>query len=151
MTDPLARFNALVNQFSTVQGYIDQARALAHRFHPSVVERVVSGHNRTISDLLVDLVPAMADVEEAVQTLDADHDAIEAGAAESRLAVEELDLRHLIGDIDDASLAEQRAPHDERIASVAEQLSGIDGARAAMREALARWESIGRAAGVLQG
>lgn len=151
MSEPLARFNTLVDHFSKVQGYIDQARSLAHKFHPAVVERVIAGHARTINDLLVDIVPAMAEVEEASQGAAQRRASIESDVASSRAQLEELELRSLIGELKAEELAEQRAPHDDRIAAVAADLGAVDEELEAMRSALARWDEVGRQAGVLQG
>ena len=151
MSEPLARFNALVDQLSKVQGFIDQARALAHKFHPSVVERVIAGHTGTINDLLVDIVPAMAELEDATQASEQRRATIEADVATSRATIEEMELRHLIGELQDAELADLREPHDARVAAVAEALSAVDADLEAMRGALGRWDTVGRAAGVLQG
>ena len=149
-SDSLARFTALVDRFEQVQGFIDQARAMAARFRPEVIQRVIDGHQATINEVLTDVVPLMMDLEQAAQAADARRADIDAGAAASRFALEELELRHLIGELDDDGWLSGRIEHEERVAAVDRDLAEVDAERDALRGALARWDAAGKSAGVLQ-
>jgi hypothetical protein len=153
MTDgaPLDRFNKLIDRFEQIQGFVDQARARADRFRPEVIQRVVEGHTNSLNELLVDVVPLMIEVEEGTRAAESERESIDAGAAASRLVLEELELRNLIGDLDDDAWQAERGPHADRVAAVETDLSRVDGQIELMRAALRRWEIIGRTAGVLQG
>lgn len=149
-SDPLPRFTSLVDRFEQTQNFIDQAHAKADRFRPEVIARVVEGHKRTIDDLLVDILPLLDDVEGAAATADQQRAEIEEGGVSSRLMLEELELRNLIGEIENDTWEAERAPHADRIAAVDSDLAAVDARIAELRDALLRWELVGQQAGLLQ-
>lgn len=151
MSDVLSQFNSLVDRFTQLQGWIQKAEALASSYTPSVVANVVGRHTASRNDLLVDLIPMMVDVEQAASAADARRAAIEADVSAARAAIEELDLRQLIGDLDDAAHAEATAPHHAKIDGVRAELDDAELEAMTLRDSLARWEKIGAAAGVLTG
>ena len=150
-SDPLPRFTSLVDRFEQTQNFIDQALAKADRFRPEVIARVVEGHKRTIDDLLVDILPLLDDVEGAAAASEQERAEIEAGGAASRLTLEELELRNLIGELENEDWEAARGPHAERIAAVDSDLATIDARISELRDALLRWELVGQHAGLLQG
>ncbi len=146
----LDQFNALVDRFAVVHGWINQAVALAPQYSAIVVERVVRGHSATRDELAVQIVPLMMEVEEYAGEANRHRDEVDARVASARAAIDELNLRHMIGELDDEALAEASAEHLTTVDSVAEQLAEIEAIAATWRSALARWEVLGREAGVLQ-
>jgi hypothetical protein len=115
------------------------------------VANVVGRHTAARNDLLVDLIPMMVDVEHAANAADARRAAIEAEVSVARAAIEELDLRQLIGDLDDDAHAEATSPHRAKIDGVRSELDNAELEAMTLRDSLARWEKIGAAAGVLTG
>lgn len=148
-SDPLPRFTSLVDRFEQTQNFIDQAQAKADRFRPEVIARVVEGHKRTIDDLLVDILPLLDEVEGAAAAAEQQRAEIEAGGASSRLMLEELELRNLIGELDNDTWEAERAPHADRIAAVDSDLATVDATIGDLRDALLRWELVGQQAGLL--
>ena len=149
-SDPLPRFTSLVDRFEQTQNFSDQAQAKADRFRPEVIARVVEGHKRTIDELLVDILPLLDDVEGAAAAAEQQRTEIEAGGVSSRLKLEELELRTLIGEIDNETWESERAPHADRIAAIDTDLATVDLRIGELREALLRWELVGQQAGLLQ-
>lgn len=146
----LTQFNALVDRFAQVQGWISKALELAPAYRPVVVERVVNGHAATRDELAMEIVPLMIEVEEQAQAATRRRDEVEARAGEARAAIEELQLRHLIGELDDDALAAEVAPFQSTIDGVAADLDAAEAEAGLWRSALGRWETLGREAGVLQ-
>jgi DNA-binding transcriptional regulator YdaS (Cro superfamily) len=146
----LDQFNALVDRFAQVHGWINQAVALAPQYSAIVVERVVRGHSATREELAVQIVPLMMEVEEHASHANRQRDEVDARVAAARAALDELNLRHMIGELDDDALAEASGEHQATIDGVSDLLAAAEASAATWRGALARWEILGREAGVLQ-
>ena len=150
MNTPLIeKFGTLVTRFEQHRGFMDKARALADSYSPLVVERVGSDHEQRSNELLTELIPLMIEVEEAADGLDDDRESSLAGVTDVRAAAEELELRRLIGDIDEEEAELEAALHSETLAGVDAHVAELDGEIAAFRAQLDAWRSIGLAAGVL--
>jgi hypothetical protein len=146
----LDQFNALVDRFAVVHGWITKAQALAPQYRAIVVERVVRGHSATREELAVEIVPLMMEVEEYAGAANRRRDEVDAQVASARAALDELNLRHMIGELDDDALAAASAEHQATIDGVADQLAEVEAQASMWRDALGRWELLGREAGVLQ-
>lgn len=149
MSDALSRFNATVERFQQLQTWIERANAAADRFRPEIVQRVVSGHTASRDELLVDIVPMMIEVEVAADAADSQVEDILARVAEERRQLEELELRHVIGDLSEDDWADASAPLHAAIDAVQPQLTAAREEAQALRGALSTWETLGKGAGVL--
>lgn len=152
MSEPavLPLFNDLVDRFCRLQGFIDKANALAGNYSPIVVQRVVEGHTASRNELLTEIVPMMIEIESAASDADGERQAVETNVGAARAAIEELELRKLIGDLDDEAFAAEAAPHEAKIADVASDLDTALANADALRGALRRWQEVGESAGVLR-
>ena len=149
MSDALSRFNSMVERFHQLQTWIERANAAADRFRPEIVARVVEGHTASRDELLVDLVPLMVEVEVEADAADARAADIEARIATEQTALEELELRQIIGDLDEDGWLEAATPLQDAIDSVKPALNAAREESASLRAALASWEAMGQSAGVL--
>jgi hypothetical protein len=146
----LARFATDLNRFATLSSYVDKARAVADRFSPQVVAKVINGHQASLEQLALELMPMVIDlenVEERHRAALADLDGI---AKEARRLLEELELRKLIGDLDDDAYAAEAAPHEQALAAAQDARAPHDDAIAEVHAQLERWSALGHHTGMLQ-
>lgn len=150
-TPPLLdRFRDLVERFETIHGWIVKARELADDYSDVVVDKVVAGHTATLTDIAIDIVPVLVDVESRIAEVEDGLAAIQSETADATTALEELELRKLIGELDDegfdAAKAEHQAPLDEaepRRKTLQDELDTWTALHA-------RWTEAGEASGVLK-
>ncbi len=145
----LQTFQAGVEDFKKFQGFIDKAREHAGRFNPKVVEKVVADNTERQVALAADLIPLASDLQGRADALRAEAVGIRNSASGSQEKLEELELRHVVGEID-----------GDAFALASGDLKGdVDGAegRAAEKEAEAQsladavgaWQALGESSGVL--
>lgn len=146
----LSAFESRVAQFERYQGFIERAKAHADRFAPAVVEKVVQDNEQKSLEVVLELIPLTSDMDEVVAELTRDRDAVLAGVQDARFALEELDLRKEIGDIDDDAYETEARPHREAVESVGARVAEYEESLGRFRGVLDRWTDLGTRAGVLQ-
>ncbi len=146
----LSAFESRVAQFERYQGFIERAQGHASRFAPAVVEKVVQDNEQKSLEVVLELIPLTSDMDEVVAELTRDRDAVLAGVQDSRFALEELELRREIGDIEEDAFAQEAGPHQRAVDSVGARVSEFEESLGRFRSVLDRWTDLGTRAGVLQ-
>ena len=111
----LSKFTGQVDLFEKYQTFIEKAQSQAGRFSAAVVERVVSDNTTKSMEVVAVIVPLMADMDDVVQGLESERGDITQGVAQSQLKLEELELRHMIGELDDDLIYNYAAPGESAI------------------------------------
>lgn len=127
--DALARF----------QAFVGKAREMVGKFRPEVVQKVVDDNQAKIAEVVAVLVPLVREAEAQLATLGARRAEIDEATESARLALEELDLRLAIGEIDELSHDEAAGPYREEIAAIDEKLVAIGLDREQLAGLLAEW------------
>ena len=146
----LNAFETRVAHFERLQGFIERAKAAADAFAPAVVEKVVNDYEVRSLDVVMELIPLTADMDEVVSGLRAERAGIVAGVQDAQFALEELTLRLEIGDLDQASFDAEAAPHQAAVGSVDETVSALDAELSRFQGLLDQWTEIGTRHGVLE-
>jgi hypothetical protein len=148
--DSLPRFQNSLEQFEIHFGYIQKAKDVAEKFSPEVVARVVGGHEQRLQELAFDLMPLVIELESEAGSNQSSIQQIEQRKEAAKITLEELELRHLIGDLDEAAHAEASAPHQKTVEEAEAEVVPHQTQIAALQDALSRWESLGAQSGLLQ-
>jgi hypothetical protein len=135
----LAGFKAQLEAFDKFQGFIDKAREKADKFRPEVVEKVVRDNTAKIEGVKAELDPLVAEIDAVVAGLASDRLAVEAESADARLGLEELELRREIGELDDAAFDAEAANFKGAIGESDGRLASIDAELADFRAVLEAW------------
>lgn len=145
----LSEFQTRVAKFERFQSFIEKAQSQAGKFAAAVVEKVIQDNHEKSMEVVGELIPLMADMETVVEDLTREREQVLAGAQESQFKLEELELRHAIGDLTDESFEQEAAEPraivettDARVAEIDEELGKFQGA-------MEHWQGVGLAAGVL--
>jgi hypothetical protein len=118
----------------TYKGFVDRAAEQASKFSPEVIERVVSGHRKKLSNALEVLRPLVAEAQSAVAACVDEIASVQGGVGSSGSELEELNLRLLIGELTEeefetaaSSRREDVESASDRVASVQVELDGLNG------------------------
>lgn len=149
-TDALTTFTNLLDGFERTVQFLQRIDEHAGSFRAAVVGRVRASHEATRDSLLIDLIPALADAEEAMTAAQTRQSAVQSSVADAQEALEEIALRLDIGALEPDEAEAASAPFQAEIDGVAETLAAAEAELAGYRDAIARWESLGHQGGVLR-
>jgi len=149
MEDPqlILRFNELVDRFAALSAARQRVGSVASRFSQQAVADMIDLQRREQATLLVDIVDVLVEAEARLDQVLASKAESLATTRGTRLEIEELDLRALIGEGKDnesarAPLVTGLAQGEAHIATLSEQIL-------ALQAPLERWSEIGQRARVL--
>ncbi len=137
----LAEFKAQLDLFDKYQTYIDKARNYADQFNPAVVEKVISDNTEKIREVADVLDPLVADVRGVLEDLEAGKDQVLKGVKTARMRLEELELRKMIGELEDEDFDEATSGLRSEIESADTRVGDIDSEIDDFRETLDSWVS----------
>lgn len=130
----LAEFKSHLASFERYQGFIDKARGYAERFNPAVVEKVIADNSERTREVAALLNPLVTQLSDVIGGLESQRDQIRREVEDSRLQLEEYELRLAIGEIGDADYADQTGAlkgilgsADDRVAMVELELEELRG------------------------
>ncbi|MCO4746382.1 MAG: hypothetical protein KC912_16415 [Proteobacteria bacterium] len=144
-------FTTHLAAFAKHRGFIDKANALADKFRPEVVKVVVDDHTDRSMEVVQEIMTVLFEVESTVDELETEKAGIESGAVDQRAELEELELNLMIEAISQEDFDAQSAALKGSLEEVDTKVGAIDSTLADFRTALAEWNELGTAAGVLQG
>lgn len=145
----LSQFQAKVEEFTRYHAFIEKAKAQADRFAPEVVQKVISGNTEKAEGVVVDLIPLTDDVVGVIRELRGDRQKVESDSSESSLRMQELELRHAIGELDDEGFEKESADLKVEVETAQARIAEIDSEIASFTEALESWNKVGLESGML--
>jgi len=145
----LSEFQSRVDQFEKFQGFIDKAKSQAGKFAPAVVEKVIQDNEQKCMQVVGEIIPLMADMERVLGELQTEREQVIAGSRDSSFILEELELRHAIGDLSDEAFEAEAAEAKGIVSGAEKRVSEIDAVLQGFKETMARWQQLGTSAGVL--
>jgi hypothetical protein len=146
----LSEFTSRVDMFGRYQGFIDKAKSQAGRFTAAVVEKVIADNSSKAMKIVEEIVPLMADLEGVIESLEGDREGVITSAKDSQFKLEELELRHMIGDLSDETFEAESSEVKSIVEAAEAQVAVIDAELDEFRGEIARWNELGKAAGVLE-
>jgi hypothetical protein len=143
MESALDRLVQATTNFDRIAGFITKAEALSDKFRPEVVAKVVTGHKATLDEIAVDMMPLVIDVEQEVEQETASLGAFAERTTTAQTSAEEVELRKLIGDLDDEQASDLLTPLQEELASIDADRAPVETHLTDLRAALESWKQIG--------
>ncbi len=140
----LDEVRGLIARARVLSGWIEKARALGPEFRSDTVQRVVADYLHQFREVVGESVPVLAEVRRLRRALDEEADGIRQSVERAEVGVDELRLRHLIGEL-------SRERYEQRRSDLETE---IDSYRAELAKVLARGEHLDglvQAAGQVQG
>ncbi|MBA2320698.1 MAG: FHA domain-containing protein [Deltaproteobacteria bacterium] len=146
----LSAFESRVGLFEKYQGYIERAQSQSSRFAKAVVEKVVQDNEQKSLEVVLELIPLTADMDEVVQQLSSERAALQGTVQEAQFQLEELELRKEIGDLSEEDFETEAGQYRTAVSSVDVQVADIETELGRFQGVISRWQELGTKAGVLQ-
>jgi len=147
----LSEFESRVDKFEKYQSFIDKAKSQAGKFAAAVVDKVIADNEEKSMEVVGEIIPLMADMEGVIETLNSEKETAQESAKDSTFKLEELELRHMIGDLTDEAFESEAAEFKQVVEDTEVTVAGIDEELVQFRGAIERWQELGGTAGVLSG
>lgn len=144
------RFTTQVDTFANHREKIAKAQALEGKYRAEVVKKVVDDHTERSMAVVSEIMGVLFEVESTVEELGTDRSETDAGTAETRNKLEELELNLMIEAISQEDFDTQSGELKDQLTSVDEKLAAIDVELERFNAVLGRWNELGTEAGVLQ-
>lgn len=143
----LEAFKKQLEAFDKYQTFIAKAREQAEKFRPEVVEKVVADNTAKIEAVAEALNPLVPEVQGVIAELGSERRSVEEAVEAARLRLEELELRAMIGELDEEGFEAEAAPFKSEISSADEILGAFDGELEQFQSILQQWLDARPAAG----
>jgi hypothetical protein len=145
----LEQLKSQVSEIERFQQLIHKPKTQSSKFSAAVVEKVVKDNMAKSQDVASKLLPLTSHASDAITGLRGKRDGVMVGSQEAKFALQEIELRHVIGEYDDEEYATLAADPREIVAQADNQIAELEGQVASLEGALQRWQEIGGAAGLL--
>jgi len=145
----LSEFKSRVDKFEKFQTFIDKAKSQAGKFASQVVEKVVKDNTDKSIEVVGEIIPLMADMETVINEMEAEKEAAVEHAKDSKFKLEELELRHMIGDLTPEAFEDEAREHKEIVESTESEVQAIDEELGRFGGAIERWQELGTKAGMM--
>ena len=138
----LEHFEFEVERYEKHELLAARAREYSTDFSPIVITRVVDDHTARAKDARGKAMPLLRDMEVFLVDLDRERQALVTDQQRPRDDLEELELRLLIGEIDDALYENESEPLRRALALGAQRLEEIDATVQRFRRPMGHWIEI---------
>lgn len=145
----LGEFQGRVDSFEKFQGFIAKAQSQAGKFAAAVVDKVVKDNTEKSMEIVGEIIPLMADIETVIGELGNERQSALDNAKDSKFKLEELELRHMIGDLSDDAFEAEAAEYKAVAESTDKKVGEIDEELASFQGAIDRWVELGTQAGFI--
>ena len=143
-------FNDQITEFEKYLGFIDKAQAAADKFRAEVIEKVVSDNQARAMSLASELMMPLVEVEDHIDDLGTQRETIDTKNATASATLQELELRLMIGDLDDDTFAAEAGPIKTQVDEAQMSVLEIDEERESFSAIMTRWKVAGLRSGALK-
>lgn len=145
----LSTFTARVDEFEKYQNFIHKAQSQSGKFAPAVVEKVIKDNTEKSLKVVEEIIPLMGDVEEVIGSLSRDRQNVLDGRQTSQFALEELELRLAIGEMDQGDFDREASDLKAAVSSIDGKVATIDEELHRFKSVMDRWQALGQQSGVM--
>jgi len=132
----------LVDRYAKYRSFIEKASEQAEKFSEVVVERVVEDNRAKMKELEGEVGPMLEKARTVCGDLQSEKDKVQTDVTDSQLALEELQLRAAIGELDDKAFEEQSSEVKAVVESADATIGSLDQDLEKLRLLLARWQEV---------
>jgi hypothetical protein len=140
----LDTFTELVDRYEQHQGYIQRAKEQSSRFSAKIVDKVVRDHTAKSSAVASEVGPYLKELRDAIALLDRERKKATEDRNAQQTAIEELELRRAIGELEDREFQGEAAGINGKLSDVQRRLDGLTEEYQALTEARDRWKTLYR-------
>lgn len=145
----LSDFQGHVEEFEKYQGFIDKTKSQAAKFAAHIVEKVIKDNSEKCAHLAETIIPLTADMEGVIEAMTAERQEALAGRDGIQFELEVLQLRLVIGELDQAGHDAESAALNHTIADIDANVAAIDVVFDQYKAAMGRWKAVRERSGTL--
>ncbi len=138
----LEQLNDLLDKFAEHQAFMAKATEQAGKFKPEVIEKVIADHQIKASLLSDDIEPLVPQLQSAIAEIDASISEHEDSKGNLGEALEEMQLRHAIGEIGDDEFEEMSRDSRATVEDADGRITELQGGREHLQAAVDRWSEL---------
>ena len=135
----LNQFSEKVSEFEKYQSFIEKTKSQSAKFSAKIVEKVVNDNTEKSMNVVMELVPMTDDLETHIETLDGERSEIAAANESSQFELDVLELRKVIGELNEEAFNTEAGNLKDSLATVHERVSAIDEELEAFTSIKDRW------------
>jgi hypothetical protein len=140
----LDTFTELVDRYEQHQGYIQRAREQSSRFSAKIVDKVVRDHTGQSSAVANEVGPYLKELRDAIALVDRDRKKVTDDRNAQQTAIEELELRRAIGELEDHDFQAEADGINGKLSEIQRRLDALTEEYQALTEARDRWKTLYR-------
>ena len=144
--ETLHKLNDLVEKYARHRGFIERARAQSTKFSSSVIEKVIFDHEAKATEVALEVLPLVPQIEAGIGELNAESARISADKDEVHGQLEELELRLAIGELDEGEFDSLTTEFRDSMSSSDGRLGELAKEKAELESALGRWVDLAKSA-----
>jgi hypothetical protein len=144
----LEKFNERLKEIERLQALIHKAKSQASKFSAAVVEKVVKDNTAKTHEVATSLEPLASELENLAATLRGKRDGVIMGSQEAKFALQEIELRHLIGEYEDGEYEDRAEAPRTQVEAAEAQVAELEGQVASLESALGDWGRVHELAGL---
>jgi hypothetical protein len=140
----LDTFTELVDRYEKHQGYIQRAREQSSRFSAKIVDKVVRDHTAKSGAVATEVGPYLKELRDAIALIDRDRKKVTDDRNGQQTAIEELELRRAIGELEENDFQGEADGINGKLAEIQRRLDALTEEYQALTEARDRWKTLYR-------
>ncbi len=140
----LDTFTELVDRYEQHQGFIQRAREQSSRFSAKIVDKVVRDHTAKASAIGNEVGPYLKELRDAIALIDRDRKKVTDDRNGQQTAIEELELRRAIGELEDSDFQGEADGINSKLTEIQRRLDALTEEYQALTEARDRWKTLYR-------
>jgi len=140
----LDTFTELVDRYEQHQGFIQRAREQSSRFSAKIVDKVVRDHTAKSTAVGTEVGPYLKELRDAIALIDRDRKKVTDDRNAQQTAIEELELRRAIGELEDNDFQGEADGINGKLADIQRRLDALTEEYQALTEARDRWKTLHR-------
>jgi hypothetical protein len=140
----LDTFTELVDRYEQHQGFIQRAREQSSRFSAKIVDKVVRDHTGKSSAVANEVGPYLKELRDAIALIDRDRKKVTDDRNAQQTAIEELELRRAIGELEDQDFQSEADGINGKLSEIQRRLDALTEEYQALTEARDRWKTLYR-------
>ena len=140
----LDTFTELVGRYEQHQGFVQRAREQSSRFSAKIVEKVVRDHTAKSSAVATEVGPYLKELRDAIALIDRDRKKVTDDRNAQQTAIEELELRRAIGELEDQDFQGEADSINGKLTEIQHRLDALTEEYQALTEARDRWKTLYR-------
>jgi hypothetical protein len=140
----LDTFTELVDRYEQHQGYIQRAREQSSRFSAKIVDKVVRDHTAKSGAVANEVGPHLKELRDAIALIDRDRKKVTDDRNAQQTAIEELELRRAIGELEDRDFQAEADGINGKLNEIQRRLDALTEEYQALTEARDRWKTLYR-------